>query len=281
MSIETSTQANEEPAVMERDVDESGIQGPFFQEIGKRKMNNRDAKVLVTADNAETGVGKSNLCDFLAYVLDTTEAGFGEKKVFIEPEEFFEAYKHLEPGSATVLEEAEQIDSRRAMSTKNVESSHVWQKERVRQIIALLNLPSPKMIDKRMEELADYWINVEIRGRARIYKKKIHRIRQSVYYETMQVIHWPNMDGSQTFREMDRLKWDHIDGGSGGGWVSRDEMKETIKKRVREAKSTQRDEFIQSLYNDSILTAPDISELDAVDISPSRIRSIGNETTNN
>ena len=278
MSVDTPTENGDGPTIVERDDVEAGIRGPFFQEIGRRKRDNRDAKILVTADNAETGVGKSNLCDFLAYVLDNTEAGFSKKKVFIEPEEFFEAYKHLDPGSATVLEEAEQIDSRRAMSKKNVESSHVWQQERVREIVALLNLPSPKMIDKRMEELADYWINVEIRGRARVYKKKIHRTKQSVYYETLQVIHWPNMDGSKTFREMDKLKWQHIDGDESSGWVSKDEMRERIEKEVRQAKQEQRDTFLKAVYRQSDLTGKEIADWDCVDISPSRVRSIANKT---
>ena len=67
-----------------------GIRGPFFQEISKRKSQGRDAKILVTAADGQTGVGKSNLCDFLGYALDTTESGFSREKVAIEPERFLE-----------------------------------------------------------------------------------------------------------------------------------------------------------------------------------------------
>jgi len=255
----------------------SDIAGPFFQQIGKRKLDGRDAKILVTADNAETGVGKSNLCDFLAYIFDTTEEGFRPYKVCVQPEQFFENYKSVERGSSMVLEEAEQLDSRRAMSTKNVESARVWQQERVREVIALLNLPSPTHIDKRMQELADYWINVERRGRAVIYKKKIHRIKQSVYYETVQIFEWPNMDGSQTFREMNKLKWDMIDSETEGtGWISRAELEKQVEKAKKEVRQETRNEFLAAIYNETGLKASDIATLSNVDLSASRIRQIGN-----
>jgi hypothetical protein len=257
-----------------------GITGPFFQEIGKRKIEERDAKCLVTADHAQTGVGKSNLCDFLAYVCDTTERGFSPEKVCIDPPQFFEHYGYVAPGSALVLEEGEQLDSRRAMSKENVDASQVWQKERVREIIAFINLPSPKFIDKRMEELADFWINVERRGKARIYEKKIHRIKQSVYYETMEVLYWPNMDGSQTFRQMDRLKKQHInDDSDGSGWIPRAEMHEEIERAEKEARREERDRILASIYEETELTAGEIADCSGVEIGASRIRQITNSTT--
>lgn len=276
-STPKSPQDTEGPTTVEPDdvpVGE-GLTGPFFQQVGKRKLDGRDAKILVTADHAQTGVGKSNLCDFFAYVFDTTDEGFCERKVHIDPEAFFEAYKHENRGSAMVLEEAEQLDSRRFMSKENVEGSQIWQKGRVREIIALLNLPSPKHIDKRMEELADYWINVEIRGRARIYQKKIHRTKQTVYYETVQILEWPNMDGSETFREMDNLKKAHIDDDSdGSGWIPRDEHTEELEKARKDERKTVRDQFIRSLKNETKMTGEDIAKLSAVSISASQVYNI-------
>ncbi len=75
------------PEIREPDHDipvDKDFSGPFFQEIGRRKLEGRDAKILVTADDAQTGVGKSNLCDFLGYVLDTTEDGFSPDKIAID-----------------------------------------------------------------------------------------------------------------------------------------------------------------------------------------------------
>lgn len=265
-----------EVAVPSEDLSRS-FSGPFFRAVGKRKQQDRDAKILVTAKDAQTGVGKSNLCDFLAYVLDTTDEGFVPHKITIEPEEFFSAYGRLEPGSALVMEEGEQLDPRRSMSKKNVEASHSWQMERVREVVALINLPSPKFIDKRMEELADFWVNVLRRGRARIYEKKIHDTEGRVYYQTLQDIEWPNMDGSATFREMDDLKKQMIDGEIGdGNWVPPDEHQEAIEKAREDARTELRNTFLAQLYNFTDLTGNEIADLPVVEVTTSRVRQLGN-----
>jgi hypothetical protein len=267
------------PTVVEVEVPSEDVSrsfsGPFFREIGERKQQDRDAKILVTAKDAQTGVGKSNLCDFLAYVLDTTDEGFVPHKITIEPEEFFSAYGRLEPGSALVMEEGEQLDPRRSMSKKNVEASHSWQMERVREVVALINLPSPKFIDKRMEELADYWVNVVRRGRARIYEKRIHDTEGHVYYQTLQDIQWPNMDGSETFGEMGDLKEQMIDGEIGdGNWVPPDEHQEALKKAKKEARKELRDEFFVQLYDRLGFSAEELADLPIVDVSATRVRQV-------
>jgi hypothetical protein len=253
----------------------SGLNGPFFQEIGQRKQQGRDAKCLVTADHGATGVGKSNLCDFLAYVTDTTPEGFGKEKTTIDPHEFIELYNgKLPEGSAAIMEEAEQFDARRSNAHENVDASQKWQQARVRQIIAYLNLPSPSTIDKRFEELCDFWINVERRGRARIYKKKIHRTKRSIYYKTMQVIEWPNMDGSATFEHMDRLKGDMLDDGtSDDSWVRESEVRERVERAVKDARNEARDEWIRAL-KDIGMSGSDIAALPTLDVKAARVNQI-------
>jgi plasmid maintenance system antidote protein VapI len=252
-----------------------GIDGPFFQEIGKRKRQGRDAKILVTADDGATGVGKSNCCDFLGYVTDTTEAGFAPHKATIEPAEFLELYTVLEPGSALVMEEGEQFDSRRGMTNQNVAATQKWQQARVREIVALVNLPSPDMIDTRFEQLADYWINVERRGKCRIYKKKIHRTKRSVYYRTMQTLEWPNMEGSDTSRRMGALKDALLDDElNTDSLVRESEVRERINRAVEDAERSRRDEILTSLYKETDLTAGDIAECSAIEVQASRVRQI-------
>lgn len=265
--------ANSPPAVELPD----GLNGPYFQEIGKRKQQGRDAKNLVTADHGQTGVGKSNLCDFLGYVTDTTAEGFGTQKTTIEPLRFLELYGILKPGSAAVMEEGEQFDSRRGMTNKNVDATQKWQQARVREIIAFVNLPDPSMIDTRFEILADFWINIECRGRARIYQKKIHRTKQQVYYETMQVLEWPNMDGSATFRHMDSLKNDLLDGETDNDSLVREsEMEEQIDRAVEAAKRETRDEWIAALKEHG-MNGTDIARLPHIDISSQRVNKIARE----
>lgn len=257
----------------------SGLSGPFFQELGRRKADGRDAKVLVTAKDGQTGVGKTNLCDFLGYVSDTTSEGFDTHKTTIEPLRFLELYSVLEPGSAAIMEEGEQFDSRRGMTNENVEATQKWQQARVREIIAYVNLPDPTMIDGRFERLCDYWINVERRGLARIYKKRIHPTKRVIYYETVQTLEWPNMDGSATFRHMDQIKGDLLDGQLDNDALLREsEAEERKEKAVEEAQRQVRNDWIIALKKYG-MNGTDIARLPHVDISSQRVNKIAKEKT--
>ena len=255
--------------------------GPFFQEIAKRKREGRDAKILITAKDGQTGVGKSNLSDFLGYVLDTSPQGFSPEKVTIEPEMFLSMYNQLEPGSAAIMEEGEQFDSRRAMSSKNVDAAEKWQMARVREIVSIINLPSPAEIDSRFERLADYWINVEIRGRAKVYKKRIHPTKGKVYHETLQTLSWPNMDASATFKRMGEIKDSLLDDDTrDANWVRESDVQDRIAQAEKEAKDSLRDEFLLALYDElpivagTELTYDQVARLSVVDVGPERVGQI-------
>jgi len=254
-----------------------GLKGPFFKKIGKRKEQGRDAKILVTAEDGQTGVGKSNVCDFLGHALDTTDEGFVPAKVTIEPMRFIEMYGELPKGSALVMEEAEQFDSRRSQRNENVAASQKWQQARVREVVALLNLPDPSTIDKRFEMLADFWINVERRGKAKIYEKKIHSIKQSIYYKTLQTLEWPNMDGSDTTRAMSDLKTGLLDGETrNDGLVRESEAERQVKRAKKNTRERVRNEWIDVVY-DLGLSDGDIAALPTVDVSRSRVNQIRND----
>ena len=248
--------------------------GEFFRELATRKREGRDAKCLVTAKDGQTGIGKSNCCDCLGYIADTTPAGFAEEKTTIDPFEFLDFYNHLPRGSATIMEEGEQFDARRSNSNKNVDAAEKWQMARVREIVAFVNLPSPAEIDSRFERLADYWINIERRGFARVYKKRIHPTKRQLYYETLQTFEWPNMDDSATFQHMDRLKGDRLDEGGESSWVRESEVRERIERAEREAREAERDRWIQSVYNLTRLSGSDVANLPACDVGRSRVSQI-------
>jgi len=253
------------------------MSGEFFQEVAERKRQGRDAKILLTAKDGQTGVGKTNLSVFLGYLLDTSERGFSAAKVTNEPEEFLEFYKHLGKGSVAIMDEAEQFDSRRAQSNKNVDATQKWQMARVREIIGIVNLPSPEEIDSRFERLADYWINVERRGRAKVYKKQIHNTKRKLYYKTLQTIEWPNMDGSASFEHMDALKNDLIDGGGESSWVRESKVRERVEKSRKDERQRVRNEWLARLFNTTEMSGPDIASLYGVDLSAARIRQIAKE----
>lgn len=256
----------------------SGLDGPYFRKLGRRKEEGRDSKVLVTAKDGQTGVGKSNLCDFLGYVSDTSPEGFAPEKTTIEPMRFLELYGVLAPGSAAIMEEGEQFDSRRGMTNENVEATQKWQKARVREIIAYINLPDPTMIDGRFERLCDFWINVERRGLARVYEKKIHPTKKKIYYKTVQTIEWPNMDKSATFKHMGSLKNSMLDGElDNDSLVRESEMRKEVDRAVKQAKQDTRDQWIAALKAYG-MNGTDIARLPIVDITSQRVNRIAKET---
>jgi hypothetical protein len=252
--------------------------GPFFEEVARRKSQGRDVKILLTAKDGQTGVGKSNCSDFLAYVLDTTQEGFSKHKATIDPQEFITKYNTLKEGSSLVMEEGEQFDARRAMASENVDATHQWQMARVREVCSIVNLPSPDSIDKRFEQLADFWIDVKRRGFAVIYKKRIHPIKRSIYYEKCQTLEWPNMDKSKTFRAMGRMKDDLLDDPErSDNYVRKSEVEKRLDKREKAVRKEVRNQFLTAIYSESQLTADEVANLSVVDISSSRIRQIASQ----
>jgi hypothetical protein len=275
MSVSGPISSPEEiPPKKELDVpDEQPFRGPFFQQIAKRKRQGRDAKILLTADNAATGVGKTSCAVYLAKVLDTTATGFdAAEQATLNVPQFLDLYDELPPGSAAILDEAEQLDSRRAMSNENVDASERWQTRRVQQIITILTMPSVYTIDPRMEHLADYWVNVEVRGRARIYEKKIHRIKQSIYYQTLQTFQWPSMDGDRDYQRLAQMKDEFIgDEDDDANYVRESEVQERVKKAVKKAEREKRDEFITNAAEQG-LNYPEIAPI--VGLSANRVGQI-------
>jgi hypothetical protein len=252
--------------------------GPFFRELAQRKKEGRDAKCITTAKDGQTGIGKTNCCDFLGYVSDTSRHGFGEGKTTIDPFEFLDFYNHLPAGSAAIMEEGEQFDARRSNSNKNVDAAEKWQMARVREIVAFINLPSPEEIDSRFERLADYWINVERRGFARVYKKRIHPTKRVLYYETLQTFEWPNMDRSTSFRHMDRLKDDRLDDGDHDtNWIRESDVQDRIRKAEKQAREAERNNWIASVYRDTDMTGKEVARLEACNVSRGRVSQIASE----
>jgi predicted XRE-type DNA-binding protein len=133
-----------------------------------RRADQRDLKIIITSRDSQTGTGKTTLALWLALHFDSW--GFDAAKVTLHPQEFVKLYTDNRPGSVIIMDEAEQLDSRRSMSQKNVDFWNLWQTMRYRQITSILTLPTRSALDKRGLELADVWIQVTNRGFARVHK---------------------------------------------------------------------------------------------------------------
>lgn len=135
----------------------------------KRIADGRDLKLIITADDSETGVGKTTLAGWLAlnwnYMFSGNQWNADEFST-LHPDEYFQMITDVPEGTVVIIDDAEELDARRSMQDMNVKFSWWWMIMRLKQVITILTLPSPAAIDSRLEELADVWINVTRRGEA-------------------------------------------------------------------------------------------------------------------
>lgn len=188
----------------------------LHQKFLDRMEKGRDLKIIITATDAQTGVGKSTLAFSLAATWQPIYAGdswTAEAGATYDVAEFLEKYTQLPGGSVLLMEEAEQLDARRSMAGDNVNFSHYWMAMRVRQVVSILTLPSTTALDKRLWELADVWINVKRRGLAEVHESRINDYQQKLWNEPVEQIEWPDTSGHEEMKELDRLKKEKIDRG--------------------------------------------------------------------
>lgn len=188
----------------------------LHQKFLDRMEKGRDLKIIITATDAQTGVGKSTLAFSLAatwHPIYTDEEWTAEGGATYDVAEFLDRYTQLQSGSVLLMEEAEQLDARRSMAGDNVNFSHYWMAMRVRQIVSILTLPSTTALDKRLWELADVWINVKRRGLAEVHESRINDYQQKLWNEPVEQIEWPDTSTHEEMQALDRLKEEKIDRG--------------------------------------------------------------------
>jgi hypothetical protein len=191
---------------------------PLHQLFLERMENDRDLKIIITAKDAETGVGKSTAGFALAaswHPIYTDEPWSADEYGSYDIGPYLEQYLSAQSGSVLQMEEAEQLDSRRGMASENVDFSHYWMAMRVRQIVSILTLPSTSALDKRLWQLADVWINVESRGDAAVYRIGVNSFNGEMYTEHMHQFSWPDVSDHDEMQKLDREKDEKIERGLG------------------------------------------------------------------
>lgn len=182
----------------------------------KRMETDRDLKIIITAKDAQTGVGKSTLAFALAaawHPIYAREEWTAEEYATYDVSAYLEKYRNVQSGSVLMMEEAEQLDSRRSMASDNVDFSHFWMAMRVRQVVSILTLPSTTALDKRLWELADVWINVTRRGAAEVHECQINEYKQRLWREPIETQEWPDVSDHPEMKAIDQKKEDKIDRG--------------------------------------------------------------------
>lgn len=174
-----------------------------------RLTHNRDCKVLITSSGSTTGTGKTTLAIQLCrWIRSASNDLFGhsrkwdsEEHAFVDLHEYLGAYKSGWNGDALLLDEIEKsADSRRSMSKENQHLSMAWAILRYRNIVSVATLPSVSMLDFRLLELADVWINVQRRGVANSYYLTVNDFDGDIIRKRMErngykeQICWPDLD---------------------------------------------------------------------------------------
>lgn len=255
---------------------DGGVVGEF---INNRLAENRDAKIIITAKNSATGLGKSTLALLIAKWIDDDFSA--EEQVFINVQDYVDAYLNAEPGTALILDEIEAgADSRRAMSHDNVNLSKAWASLRFKNVVTIATLPTTTMLDKRLMELSDLWINVLKKGVAQPYFIWINDFNNNMktvatkHPETKQteVLLWDKID-DEDFRYMEKLKETDVFGDS----EKRYDYSE-VKNKMDEARREKRNEAIKELYEKTNLSQAQIGNFDFIDIRQQQVSQVINET---
>jgi len=212
-----------------------------------RKKDNRDLKIIITSRDSQTGTGKTTLALWLALHFD--EYGFSADQVTLHPEEFLELYKENPAGSVIIMDEAEQLDSRRSMSNKNVEFWNLWQTMRYRQITSILTLPTRSALDKRGLELADVWIQVTERGHARVHEIAVGDYDGNTQPNITETLAFPDISDMKLKDEIDNKKVALMEEGEEFG-----EQTSFDQSDIQSARMAVRDDWIRFIYENDDLT---------------------------
>lgn len=250
--------------------------GTLGREAEKKLSNDNDIKIIVLGANSQTGVGKTTLAIQICRFIDPNWNA--EDKSFISVQQYLNAYLDYEEGSALLLDElGAGADSRRATSTGNVKLSHGWQMLRSRNIATVATLPSTNMLDKRMLELADYWVLVKKRGLAQPYEIHVNDFNGNIARKPLpgeEHIQFPDIKGNDPDkRYLDSIKDDKVTSG-GLESISLPEHKKKVEKAEKEARKEVRDEMIRSIYRESELSYADIGNLSAIDLTKQTVGQI-------
>jgi len=220
----------------------------IIREWMKRVAAGRDLRIIISADNAATGVGKTTLAVVLCILMDIW--GFREEKATLDPREFSVLYDQFTSLSAMLLDEAEQAaDARRSMSKENLALGHDFMTKRYRQIMATMTLPSKDMMDARIaDKLCDFWILVEDPGRAKVYKLDGNEFTGKVYYHHVETIAWPVLDDHPIMAAVAEKKHKRVTGQTASRFVTREEMDKKADNYWKKAEAKATFDFIRTAY---------------------------------
>lgn len=262
------------------------LKGSVLGTFIEHRMNeNRDVKMIVTSKGSTTGLGKSTFAICAGRWSEnylTDRLWRCEDRGYIDIQEYISKYKSCPEYTSLIIDEIEHgADSRRSMAQDNVDLSHAWAQLRYRNVISIATLPSVSMLDNRMMELADIWVNVLEKGKAiafyiwvNDFTGKVHK-KQLTHPVTGQpeILTWPDLSGDVDYEYLTNLKDQHVRTGESAQMYT----KEQVDEKVQKAKKDKRDELIRSFYNSEYTSISQSKLGEIVDLSQSSIGVIVND----
>lgn len=263
--------------------------GSLGREVQQRIDNNLDCKIILTSYSSTPGLGKTTLAIQMARQWDS-HGWVPEEKAFMDYHGFHNAYMSNPPGTAIIFDEVEnEADARRSNSSENVELSQLLATQRVRNIISIYTLPAVSMLDKRIMELADYWVNVGVsfqKGVAYPHRLQVNdyswvKGRISVTPQRMgddEIIRFndlPDDDPGKTYLDDLKGEEEHLE----SEHVPLSEVEARVEKEREDAQRQKRNQIIKGLYNHAELdiSTYKIADTDGIDVQQQRVSQIANE----
>lgn len=181
------------------------------------------AKILIDAENAALGVGKTSAAVALARLLaEAFDYELQEEDFVLSANEYMDRYR-AHPGkeqpSVIVLDEmvgAGAGDKMRTMAKKNVNLVRAWQLQRVKRVVTITTLASWSDAVKGLRKLADYRLLCMQKpiGCFRPYKLGTFDFDEGSRIKFQRLdnrVHFPRMDDDHFYQHVSSLKDDLID----------------------------------------------------------------------
>lgn len=249
---------------------------PFYEKYEDHVEKGMELTILVSDYHAMRGTGKTTLSIKIARAFDRTDDGLNPNKATNSAEEFIDAYVREEQGSGLVFDEAESgINARDAMTKVNKELNEKVSMGRVGEKYGVWNMPDIGQIDKEVRKLAHYWVLVQRRGRARVYKLGNNPFEDNTWTKPICDIEWTALPADDPVKEsLDEDKHGKLHG-DGEEYIPRIEHEEALEKREKKAKREKRDEFIRRAARTNLLKQSEIADITGV--SQTTVSRIANE----
>lgn len=183
----------------------------IYSQYKKRVRQDRDIKIGIIAEDGETGVSKTTLALYLAIKMD--ENGFSADKVALDGNELLDLM-NIQDGvpynSAVIADEIQKVaDTRRSMSTVNVQLTQAIDMARFRQAYFIYTLPTWGSLDKRVRQSTNILIKChkDQIGKATVYDIRLNDLDGgNIKTHKMETISYPDISDHPIYNEMEQYK---------------------------------------------------------------------------